>query len=184
MISKIESFLSRVFTGFKDPYLTEVPKKVAQGMAEYINEDEEPLFKLRSFRAVYSAPSWLESNQFFSTWVVVTSKRLMILKNSSVFKLFRDIPLGSIEGLNYEFEPRQYRITIKSPHKTDILEFTGYAITFCPELRRILGTVCTHSEIIGKAQKPSPGINYCYFCGFRLPNPANFCPECGKKLVG
>jgi hypothetical protein len=184
MLVKIENLISRLLEGRKDQYLTEVPEKVAGGMEEYIDEDEKPLFKLRSFRALYSTPTWIESNQFFSAWVIVTSKRLMILKNSSSFKLFRDIPLGSIEELNYEFEPRKYKITIKSPHKTDILEFTGESINFCPELRRILETVCTPSRLTGKVRTPSLGISHCYFCGFRLPNPANFCPECGKKLVG
>ncbi|MCZ6554727.1 MAG: hypothetical protein O6759_01260, partial [Candidatus Dadabacteria bacterium] len=44
---------------------TELPQRIQTGLNKYIKDDDEILFTLMDYRAVYKAPKFIDSNTFF-----------------------------------------------------------------------------------------------------------------------
>jgi len=177
-------FIAKLFARGPDKFLTDVPRDVRAGLERYIEGDEEILYILRTMRAVYKAPSWRDSNQLYRAWIVLTTKRVLILKNSSGFKLFRDVPLNGLKHITYDAGDIEYKITFESPpDSSDTVEFLGEAAAVCPHFRELLDDLSAPS---GLSAPPSgeagSTVNYCPHCGVHLTMQGNFCHECGAKL--
>lgn len=176
------SWLSRIFTKEPDKYLTELPPRVKEGLTEYIGPDETVLFTLKSRRAIYKSPRWIDNNLYYKTWLIITSKRVLILRNSSSFHPFRDIPLNSINRTLHESREKEYKITIETRDCTDITEFESGAVSHCEEFRKVFDRALENRRDSSKHAGSRGVIKYCRHCGVELPQPSKFCPECGERL--
>jgi hypothetical protein len=172
-ISKITNGLLNYINKVDNQTITELPIGIKSGLTKYVTGDEEVLFTLRDFRAIYKAPRWIDSNTFFNSWFILTNKRIIIARNSSSFKRFRDIPYNSISQVDYETGLLESRLVIHSPRSVDIIEFIGEARKHSEGLdQRLNGVIkSTVFETV-----------ICANCERKLPIGSKFCSECGSKL--
>lgn len=166
--------------------MTGLPVAVQEGLSKYLDSDEVVLFSLRTNRSIYKASSLRESNQYYSTWFVVTSKRAAVLRNGSSLQIFRDILYEQIERVLYETGDKEASLIFEGHDRSDIQEFGVQSVPHFDELKRRL-------EMARKSPKESPresnrpsasahAKNFCSNCGQKLEASPNFCPSCGTKL--
>lgn len=160
---------------------SELPPGIREGVEKYISRGETILATLLDWRAVYKAPKFIDSNTFFNSWFILTSRRIIIARNSSVFKKFRDIPLKEITQIFYELDNTEPRISITTPGNEDIVEFRRQASHLCTDLEERINAAITNSR---NMIDDLPGADYiqCGGCGKSVPGSSHYCPECGAKL--
>jgi hypothetical protein len=160
---------------------SELPPGIREGVLKYINRGETILVTLLDWRAMYKAPKFVDSNTFFNSWFILTSRRIIIARNSSGFKRFRDIPLKDITQIFYELDNREPRVSIISPGHEDIIEFPRQASHLSTNLEEKINSAIANSR---NMRDDLPGGDYiqCAGCGNSIPGGGHFCPECGAKL--
>jgi len=102
---------------------TEPPEGIAEGIRKRLGEGEEVHFTLLNWRAMHKAPTFTDSNTYFSSWFILTNKRIIIARNSSELKTFREIHLHGITDVHYELDRSEPRVTITTPGNVDKIEF-------------------------------------------------------------
>jgi len=162
---------------------TEIPERIQTGLNKYLNDNEEILVTLLNYRAIYKAPRWLDSNTFFNSWFVLTNHRVIIARNSSHFKRFRDIPLNEISQIFYELDDYEGRISITCPGKEDIVEFSKGTQPYYESLEIELNKAHQNAKELKRLDKDSESI-LCTKCGSKIDSESKFCPECGARLGG
>lgn len=160
---------------------TDLPESVNQGLVKYLDEDEKTILTLRNFRAIYRAPRWLDSNTFFNSWFILTEHRIVVARNSSEFKRFRDIPLNTITQLFCELDRTEPKITINSPGHEDIIEFPKRASSHCEGLEESLKSAIDNARKIMR-EPGDDGFMYCGKCGSKILRSSHFCSECGVRI--
>jgi hypothetical protein len=179
---------NQIFQRFKETLnrgrkknFTELPSGIKTGLAKYLKPDEEVLFTLLNFRAIYKAPTMMDSNTFFNSWFILTDRRIIVAKNSSSFKKFRDIPHNTIDQIYYETGAWDSKLIIHSPSTVDTIEFLGESRTYHEDLDIKVNRAI---EEIKKAEK-DPEVSdtiFCPQCGSKIPKESKFCSECGKNI--
>ena len=160
---------------------SELPPGIKDGVEKYLNSGETILVTILNWRAIYKAAKFVDSNTYFNSWFILTSRRIIIAKNSSSFKRFRDIPLNDITQIFYELDSTEPRLSITSPGNEDIIDFPRRASHFCTDLEeRIISAIANSRNI--KNNLPGPDYIRCVGCGNNIPGRSHFCPECGTKL--
>jgi hypothetical protein len=177
LIETIQGFISRL----ESKNFTELPSELKASLSSYLSQDEEILLTLRNYRAIYKAPKWIDSNTYFNSWFILTDQRILILRNSSSFKLFRDIPFDEVSRTLYEMEQLEPRVTIITPGKEDKIEFVSEVIKHCEDIGNKINEAMEKNRQNSKTT-PEKDTMYCHNCGSRIPRKSNFCPECGKSL--
>lgn len=160
--------------------LTELPPELRSGLVNYLGPGEEILFALRSFRAVYKPPKWIDSNTFFNSWFILTNERIIIARNSSSFKKFRDIFLNEIRRIDYETGALESKLTIESPDTVDTIEFFREVREYAQGLREKVKEALENARRT-KEYTMASGLMTCSKCGGEVPKTSKFCPECGEK---
>jgi DNA-directed RNA polymerase subunit RPC12/RpoP len=166
---------------FETRNYTELPHGIRKGVEKYIREEESILVTLLNWRAIYRAPRFIDSNTYFNSWFILTSHRIIIARNSSVFKRFRDIPLSGISQIFYELDNTEPRISITSPGHEDIIEFPRQASHHCAKLEETVKEAVANAMDLIK-NLPGGDYIYCSRCGSRIPGSNHFCSECGAKI--
>lgn len=164
-------------------HFTELPSGIKTGLTKYLKPGEEVLFTLLNFRAIYKATTLIDSNTFFNSWFILTNRRIIVARNSSSFKKFRDIPHNSIDQIDYETGVLEPRLTIRSPGTVDIIEFLRESKIYREDLDIKINRAIEEAK---KAEK-HPGIFdtiFCLQCGSKIPRASKFCSECGKSSKG
>ncbi len=161
---------------------TELPDGIAEGLRRRLADGEKVHFTLLNWRAIHKAPSFTDSNTYFSSWFILTAARIIIARNASELKMFREIPLNSITSIHYELDRREPRMTITTPGNVDIIEFQKKAAAHTPGLEELLKTA------IADARRAAPvvaevNIVLCGGCGSGIPKSSRFCPECGVRII-
>ena len=172
LISKITHGLQNYLNKLDNQNITELPLGLKSGLTKYLTPDEELLFTLRDFRAIYKAPRWIDSNTFFNSWFILTNRRIIIARNSSSFKRFRDIPYNTINQIEYETGILESRLIIHSPRTVDIIEFIGEARKHSEGLEQ---------KVQGIKEQAITDIVICPNCENKIPRGSKFCSECGEK---
>lgn len=164
------------FLGFarSDPHITTLPPKVHDGLVRYLEDGEEVLSVLRTTRSIYKAPSWSDSNQYFSTWLVVTTARVLALRKAPSLTVFRDVPLGMIERVLMGWEESETSITVEMRDRKDIHQFG------LPSIPHSQGAKDAIDRAMAAHAVGSPG--FCTACGTAIPSGAAFCPGCGAGV--
>jgi hypothetical protein len=161
----------------KKAALTELPQGIKTGLLKHLKPQEEILLTLRSFRAIYKPPRWIDSNTFFNSWFILTNHRIIVARNSSSFKKFRDILLHTVNQTEYEEGERESRLTIHSPGTVDIIEFLKEVRAHCKDIEGMV------KKALKEAYTMKPDVAFCYECGSQIPRHSKFCPECGIRLL-
>ena len=160
---------------------TELPERIKTGIEKYIGPDEAILLTLRNYRAIYRAPRWIDSNTFFNSWMVLTDSRIIIARNSSKFKRFRDIPLTEITQIFYELDQDEPRLTITSPGKEDVIQFTRGGAPYCKGLDTKINAAMATAKEKKKHAVDDTSVT-CNKCGSKVPAESKYCPECGARM--
>jgi PH (Pleckstrin Homology) domain-containing protein/zinc ribbon protein len=172
--------LKKSFDERKTRNFTELPLNVKAGLAAHLGPDEEVLLTLLNFRAIYRASTLMDSNTFFNSCFILTNQRIIVAKNSSSFKKFRDIPHSIVEQVYHEIEAFKSKLTIHSLGTVDIIEFLRESSIYCEDL----GIKANRSiEEAKKGEKPGAYDRIlCSLCGSKIPKESKFCSECGARL--
>ena len=178
------SFLSKIksiFT-YSDPEKpNQIPPGIKAGLDRYLQSEEKVLSTLKSFRAIYKAPKWSDSNTFFNSWFILTNRRIIIAKNASSFNCFRDISLERIGEIFFDKDEIEPKIMISSPGNEDIIEFPKSLLGDSEELEKKLGEAIKNlREQYQTANKNK--FEFCFKCNSTIQAGSKFCPECGIKL--
>ncbi|MCC6712555.1 MAG: PH domain-containing protein [Candidatus Dadabacteria bacterium] len=161
---------------------TEPPDGIAEGVRKRLGEGEEIRFTLLNWRAMHKAPTFTDSNTYFRSWFILTTRRIIIARNSSELKTFREIPLNGVTDIHYELDRGEPRVTITTPGNVDKIEFPKRAAGHTAELEELLASA------IAEARSAAPvtaeaRIVLCGGCGSRIPGTSRFCPECGVRII-
>lgn len=160
---------------------TELPEKIQSGVNNYINEDENIILTLLDYRAIYRAPKFIDSNTFFNSWFILTDQRIIIARNTSKFKRFRDIPLSEITQIFYELDDTEPRISITTPGNEDIIEFMKAGAQHCENLNKKIDLAIENAKN-KKTSKLSEEHILCRKCGSKVLSKSKYCSECGSRL--
>lgn len=160
---------------------TELPENIHSGLQKYLKGDEVVILTLLNYRAIYKAPKFIDSNTFFNSWFILTNERIIVAKNSSKFKRFRDIPLREITQIFYELDNTEPRISITTPGKEDIIEFTKAGAEHCQNLEIKIEAALENAK---KSTVQSGNDEYinCNKCGSKIKSQSKYCSECGARL--
>lgn len=161
---------------------TEPPEGIAEGIRKRLGEGEEVHFTLLNWRAMHKAPTFTDSNTYFSSWFILTNKRIIIARNSSELKTFREIHLHGITDVHYELDRSEPRVTITTPGNVDKIEFQRRTAGRASELEGLLKTVITEARRTAPVAVEAE-IVLCGGCGSGIPKTSRFCPECGVRIV-
>lgn len=177
----IASAVKNIMGMFDAKKCSELPQGIRKGVEKYIKEEESILVTLLNWRVIYKAPKFIDSNTYFHTWFILTNHRIIIARNSSEFKRFRDIPLSSISQIFYELDYSKLRITITSPGHEDIIEFPKQASPHCTGLEELMNEAIGNARVM-LGNSPEGGYIHCSACGGRILGGSHYCSECGAKL--
>ena len=175
MPSLIKKFLGR----FRDPTGDELfflPEQIKKDLLWNLKGSGEKLIlSLKTHRAVHKAPATRDSNTFYKAYAIITSRRLILAKDSSKLNTFREIPLASVESYRYEEENKKPHLNIESLKSKFILTFPPdsftEAETFFGTFRKILENSKLEELFCGKCEKKIPVDSvYCSHCGEKIDN--------------
>ena len=160
---------------------TELPESVQIGLNKYLNDGEQIIITLLNYRAIYKAPKFIDCNTFFQSWFILTDDRIIIARNSSKFKRFRDISLTDITQIFYELDETEPKISITTPGNEDIIEFMRAGAEHCKNLDMQINLAIENAKTIN-----SKGVNYeyilCKKCGSKVLSQSKYCSECGSRI--
>ncbi len=179
IVNAIKDFVdSLVITNY-----TELPKRIQVGLDRYLRDDEHILLTLLDYRAIYRAPRFIDSNTFFNSWFILTTDRIIIARNSSHFKRFRDIPLVDITQIFYELDNTEPRISITTPGNEDVIEFMKAGAVHCEGLDKKIDSAIEHAKTRSAQNvKTDQDFILCNKCGSKVPGQSKYCSECGSRI--
>jgi len=160
---------------------TELPEKIQTGVNKYLKDDEKIILTLLDYRAIYRAPKFIDSNTFFNSWFILTNYRILIARNSSSFKRFRDIPLSDITQIFYELDATEPRISITTPGNEDIIEFMRASAEHCEGLDKKIDLAIENAKSL-KTKTANDEHILCKKCGSKVLSHSKYCSECGSRL--
>jgi hypothetical protein len=160
---------------------TELPGNINSGLQKYLKGDEEVILTLLNYRAIYKAPKFIDSNTFFNSWFILTNDRIIVARNSSKFKRFRDIPLGEITQIFYELDNTEPRISITTPGNEDIIEFMKAGADHCQSLEIKLEDALKNAKN-RNVEPDSTEYIKCNKCGSEIQSQSKYCSECGARI--
>lgn len=177
IVSAIKDFVGSLVTH----NYSELPQRIQTGLNKYLRDDEDILLTLLDHKAVYRAPKFIDSNTYFNSWFILTNDRIIIARNSYKFKRFRDIPLLDITQIFYELDYTEPKITITTPGKEDIIEFTRAASADCVDLDKKIDSAIENAKT-RKLQAVKDDFTLCNKCGSKVLSESKYCSECGSRL--
>ena len=179
LIESVQGLISKL----ESKNFTELPSELNGSLSDYLSPGEKILLTLRNYRAIYKAPKWIDSNTYYNSWFILTDQRILILRNSTSFKMFRDIALDEVSRTLYEVEKLEPRITIISPGNEDRIEFLRDATKHCEHIGKKVNEALEISRQNSQLSTKKDTMN-CPNCGSKIPRTSNFCSECGESLKG
>lgn len=160
---------------------TQLPERIQVGLDKYLKEDEEIIITLLDYRAIYKAPKFIDSNTYFSSWFILTTDRIIVARNSSQFKRFRDIPLSDITQIFYELDNTEPKLSITTPGNEDIIEFTKTGAVHCEDLDKKIDGAIENAKA-RNTKTLSEEFILCSKCGSKVLSQSKYCSECGSRL--
>ena len=172
MASVIKNFINSLFDpSGKDLLL--LPEKIKQDLSVSFNDDEDIVISMKTERSIYRAASAKDSNTFYKTFAIITNKRVVLAKDSSSLKIFREIPLDQVNSLLYEEVNNKPTIHIDALNAKYILSMPprsfDEAKIFFDKFNE------THKSGASEAE-------YCRHCGKKILQDSVYCSHCGEKI--
>lgn len=155
-----------------------IPESLKKDVLDDIGSDDSLLICIESLSSTYRPKNWFDRNTFFNTYLIVTKKRVIVAKNSSELKIFRDIDLDQIRKHKFSRAKRGHNIIeldcFDSKDKIVIHKTLSEEVN---ELKKIFEHQL--NEIESNLEKD---FIFCIHCGFKIPTASKFCSSCGKKV--
>lgn len=176
------NFIQRIITFFNFDGSKKETSYVPESLKEEILnelEDGETLLKcVQSLSSTYKPKNWLDRNTFFNTFLIFTSKRLIVARNSRELKIFRDIDINQIQKYKFNIAKRGHNIIeIQSFDSRDKIVIHKTLTDEVEELKQLF------TQQIDKIEKGlETNFIYCKHCGIKIPFDSTFCSSCGKKV--
>lgn len=155
-----------------------IPPKLREDLLNDLEDGESLLKCVQSLSSTYKPKSWLDRNTFFNTFFILTSRRLIIARNSRELKIFRDINLDQIQKYRIETGKKGHNIIeIQSFDSQDTVVIHR---TLTEEVEEVKKLIPRQIE----QQEKSHGNKqvYCMHCGVKISESSRFCSSCGKKV--
>lgn len=177
IVNAIKEFVGSITT----PNYTQLPERIQVGLDKYLKEDENIIITLLDYRAIYKAPKFVDSNTFFNSWFILTNHRIIIARNASHFKRFRDIPLSDITQIFYELDNADLKLSITTPGNEDIIEFMKASAVHCEDLDKKIDGAIEKAKVCNTKTLGKEFI-LCNKCGSKVLSQSKYCSECGSRL--
>lgn len=175
-MARIQTLIKNIYTSLFDTSgkdLLSLPERIKNELSLSLSGDEKIIVSMKTDRVIYRAGLSRDSNTFYKTFAVLTSKRLIIAKNSTSLKIFRDFQLSQVNSLLYE------EIASKPTIHVDIVN-SKYVLSMPPgsfaEAKTFFETFNSFIEP-GKLEN-----NFCSTCGNKIQTDSVYCSHCGKKI--
>ena len=147
------------------------PRIDSDELKELLGEDDPVLLTVPALSCTYKPRAWVDRNTFFRSILMLTKKRVLILKNSSKVNVLRDIELDT--------KSKGLKLEIKTVDAEDVIMFHQQ---YRKEFEELSGKF---EEAMSQAIELSAGDGetfFCMHCGARIPAASVFCSSCGKKV--
>ena len=175
-MASIQTVIKNFFSGLFDPSgkdLLKLPERINNELSTSLSGDEEIVVSMKTDRVIYRAGSSRDSNTFYKTFVIVTGKRIIIVKNSASLKIFRDFQLNEIKSLLYE------EVSSKPTIHVDVVN-SKYILSMPPGS---FDEAKTFFDSLNSLVEPGGSeINFCSKCGNKIQSDSVYCSHCGNKI--
>ena len=175
-MARIQTVIKNLLSSFTDPTgraLLELPENIRKDLSVSLRKDEAILISMKTERAIYKAGQSRDSNTYYKAFAVVTGKRLILARQSSRLKIFRDFQLSEVSGLLYE------EINGKPTIHADLLS-SKYILSMPP---RSFDEAKEFFDAFNSAIGPKKSEDFlCSSCGKKIPKDSVYCSYCGEKL--
>ena len=149
-------------------------------LKELLGEDDSVVLTVPALSCTYKPRAWIDRNTFFRSILMLTKKRVLILKNSSKVNVLRDVELDTITHHKFgSTKSRGLKLEIKTVDAEDSIMFHQQYRKEFEELSGKFG------EAMAQALELSAGGGetlFCMHCGVKIPAASVFCSSCGKKV--
>ena len=138
-----------------------------------LSGDEKIVISMKTESVIYKAGSSKDSNTFYKIFAILTSKRVILAKNSTSLKIFRDFQLSQVNSLLYEEVASKPTIHVDIANSKYILSLPPGSFT---ESKTFFDTFNSLLEP-GKREN-----NFCSKCGNKIHTDSVYCSHFGKKI--
>ncbi len=156
------------------------PRIDSDELKELLGEDDPVLLTVPALSCTYKPRAWVDRNTFFRSILMLTKKRVLILKNSSKANVLRDIELDTITHHKFgSTKSKGLKLEIKTVDAEDVIMFHQQ---YRKEFEELSGKF---EEVMAQSLEPSAGGGetfFCMHCGVKIPATSVFCSSCGKKV--
>ena len=100
------------------------PRIDSDELKELLGEDDSVLLTVQALSCTYKPRAWVDRNTFFRSILLLTKKRILILKNSSKVSVLRDIELDTITHHKFgSTKSKGLKLEIKTVDAEDSIMF-------------------------------------------------------------
>ena len=149
-------------------------------LKELLGEDDPALLTVPTLSCTHKPRAWIDRNTFFRSILILTKKRVLILKNSSRVNVLRDIELDTVAHHKFgSTRSKGLKLEIKTVDAEDVIMFHQQ---YRKEFEELSGKF---EEAMAQALELSAGGGetfFCMHCGAKIPAASVFCSSCGKKV--
>lgn len=149
-------------------------------LKELLGEDDSVLLTVPALSCTYKPRAWIDRNTFFRSILMLTKKRVLILKNSSKVNVLRDVELDTITHHKFgSTKSKGLKLEIKTADAEDSIMFHQQ---YRKEFEELSGKF---AEAMAQALELSAGGGetlFCMHCGVKIPAASIYCSSCGKKV--
>lgn len=168
-----------IFKKLSDFFLAP-PKIDSDELRELLGEDDSVLLTVQTLSCTYKPRAWVDRNTFFRSILMLTKKRVLLLKNSSKVNVLRDIEFDTITHHKFgSTRSKGLKLEIKTVDAEDSIMFHQQYRNEFEELSE------KFEEVMSQAIELSTGTGetfFCMHCGAKIPAASVFCSSCGKKV--
>ncbi len=168
-----------IFKKLSDFFLAP-PKIDSDELRELLGEDDSVLLTVQTLSCTYKPRAWVDRNTFFRSILMLTEKRILLLKNSSKVNVLRDIEFDTITHHKFgSTRSKGLKLEIKTVDAEDSIMFHQQYRNEFEELSE------KFEEVMSQAIELSTGTGetfFCMHCGAKIPAASVFCSSCGKKV--
>lgn len=168
-----------IFKKLSDFFLAP-PRIDSEELRELLGEDDSVLLTVQTLSCTYKPRAWVDRNTFFRSILMLTKKRVLLLKNSSKVNVLRDIEFDTITHHKFgSTRSKGLKLEIKTVDAEDSIMFHQQYRNEFEELSE------KFEEVMSQAIELSTETGetfFCMHCGAKIPAASVFCSSCGKKV--
>ena len=153
----------------------------SESLGDLLEEDDSVVLAVQTLSCRYKPRAWIDRNAFFRSTLILTQKRVLLLKSGSKTNLLRDIALDTITRHKFSSAKTKegLRFEIRTIDSEDIITFHRQYTKEYEELRgKFEETLARASELSAAKGETF----FCMHCGAKIPTVSVFCSSCGKKV--